>query len=109
MIWGREIARSLYGLTGDIRIKYLDINDKGHLVLKIGEHEIDLYELMKKYNFPGVHLRILSLIRIMMDRVVEAFNNAMKKHNSKLGFIPIYPLKSNSSKIVIDTIWSYGE
>ncbi len=109
MVWGKEIARNLYGLSGDMRIQYLDISDEGHLILKVGNHEIDLYDLMTKNDLPGAHIRILPLIRKMMDQVVEAFIRAMKKHNSKLGFIPIYPLKSNSSKIVIDTIWSYGE
>ncbi|MEM0356087.1 MAG: arginine decarboxylase [Desulfurococcaceae archaeon] len=106
--WTCELAKQLYNIDGELKRTFLDINDKGHLVLKINGDSIDLYDLAKRTGFPGFYIRVLSLIKSNMDRVYETFTEAMKKYNYRGALYPVFPLKVNSEKIVIDLIYNYG-
>jgi arginine decarboxylase len=108
MVWGRELARMIYSISGDIRNQYLDIDERGMLVVRIGNDKITLYDLLKDKGLPGAHIRILPVIRYMMDKVYGEFMIAYKKYGYRGGFYPVYPLKANSEEIVLDTIWSHG-
>jgi arginine decarboxylase len=108
MVWGRELARMIYSISGDIRSQYLDVDERGMLVVRIGGEELTLYDLLKNKDLPGAHIRILPIIRYMMDKVYGEFMNAYKKYGYRGRFYPVYPLKANSEEVVLDTIWSHG-
>lgn len=108
MVWGKGLARRLYGLTGVVWSKYLDIDERGRLIVKLKGYKIDIAKLVSEKQLPGAHIRILPIIRYMMDQVYEAFMEAFRKFGYKGAFKPVYPLKSNSTPIVVDTIWRYG-
>ncbi len=108
MVWGRELARMIYSISGDIRSQYLDVDERGRLIVRIGSEEIVLYDLLRDKGLPGAHIRILPVIRYMMDKVYGEFMDAYRKYGYKGGFYPVYPLKANSEEIVLDTIWSHS-
>lgn len=109
MVWGRELSRRIYGISGVVWSKYLDINERGRLVVRLKGYEIDLAKLVSEKKLPGAHIRVLPIIRYMMDKVYEAFMKAFEKFNYNGRFKPVYPLKSNSNPLVVDIIWEHGK
>ncbi len=104
--WSIEDSKKLYGLK-DLREEYLEIGGDGYLYLKLGKHRINIYDLLVENNLSGAYIRIPKLIRDQMNRVVDVFNKAYRRYKYKGGFKPVYPLKTNSNPLVIDTIYNY--
>lgn len=106
--WSIEIAKQIYNIDGEYKSSFLNINDKGHLSLIINGKEIDLYELIERHGVSGVILRVLPLIKLNMDRVYRTFMEYKGRYNYGGNVHLIYPLKVNTNRLVIDTIYKHG-
>lgn len=108
MVWNLDTSKKLYGLEYGFHREFLDVNDRGHLVVRVNGREIDLYDLVRGKNVSSAYVRILPLIRSFMDLVVDAFNDAVERQRYGGGVYYVYPLKTNTEEAVLETIWSHG-
>ncbi len=108
MVWSLNMSRRLYGLDYGFHRKFLDVNDRGHLVVRINGREVDLYDAVRGRGVSAAYVRVLPLIRYFMDLVVDAFNSAVERHGYGGGIYYVYPLKANTERVVLETIWNHG-
>ncbi|MDP3007615.1 MAG: biosynthetic arginine decarboxylase [Methylococcales bacterium] len=90
---------------------YFSINDKGHVCVKpSSEHatELDLYEIALSLNDKQLSLPVLvRFTDILTDRVKRlqnAFTKACELHNYQGKYTPVYPIKVNQQRKVIEGI-----
>ncbi len=105
----RSVSRRLYGLDHGFHSVFLDINDKGHLVLKLGNRLVDLYELVKSRGVSSAYIRVPRLIEYFMDLTVDVFNRAVEAHGYTGKIYYAYPLKAGAEDIILDTIHRHGD
>ncbi|MEM1627678.1 MAG: decarboxylase [Desulfurococcaceae archaeon] len=107
--WDVEISRELYGIRHSIRGDVIDIDGDGYLVVKLGDKDIRVKDIMDKHGFDIAYIRILPLIDKSMKLVHETFTTLARVHGFKGGFIPVYPMKVNPTRIVVEAIMRYGD
>ncbi|NHJ05769.1 MAG: hypothetical protein EAX90_13165 [Candidatus Heimdallarchaeota archaeon] len=109
MTWLLEDSKLIYG-TNRNDLHYLDINENGKLILKIDNQQIAFEEIVKivrkktKYKKTSFALRIPQLIIGQIRDLISSFENARKKFEYSGKYQPIYPIKVNSQKLIIETI-----
>ncbi|WP_440059291.1 decarboxylase [Thermogladius sp. 4427co] len=106
--WEIELSRELYGINHYIRRNFIDIDDEGFLVIKLKGDRLRIVDLMKKYGLTNAYIRIIPVIRWIMDQVVKEFQVASTKYSYRGRLIPVYPLKVNAHPLVVRTIWEHG-
>ncbi|MDH5408186.1 MAG: biosynthetic arginine decarboxylase [Gammaproteobacteria bacterium] len=114
--WNIEKARKIYNLT-HWSGGYFDINEQGHLcAYPDGDHSkpgIDLYELSN--NFHELELKLPVLVRFndilhdRIDRLCEAFDNAIAQNQYQGSYQPVYPIKVNQQQSVVSEIIKHGQ
>lgn len=90
---------------------YFSINSKGHVCVKPSADkaiELDLYEIAQSLNDKQLSLPVLvRFTDILKDRVTR-LDNAFKKACAKLGYggryTPVYPIKVNQQRQVVEGI-----
>jgi len=109
MEWKIEDSKLVYG-TGKKDLSFLDINQDGQLELVIGEGKITFQEILEsvdkntKYANASFALRIPQLITKQIKKLIRSFEEARKKFQYKGAYEPVYPIKVNHSRFIIDTI-----
>lgn len=90
---------------------YFSINHKGHVCVKpSSEHatELDLYEIALSLNDKQLSLPVLvRFTDILTDRVKRlqnAFAKACEQHNYQGKYTPVYPIKVNQQRKVVEGI-----
>ncbi|RLG81583.1 MAG: arginine decarboxylase, partial [Thermoprotei archaeon] len=106
--WGIEESKKLYNLNGSLKKRFFDIDREGYLVLKLGKYNLRVYDLVAEYGLVGAYIRVLPFIREVMDLVYATYKEFLEKYKYRGDFIPVYPLKANSNKLVVDTIYRHG-
>ena len=108
--WNIKKAQALYNVErwSD---GYFDINKDGHISVIAGDKDtptIDLYEVSQEIRQKGLSLPVLVRItHILSDRVEKlfsAFSAALKKHEYAADYIPVYPIKVNQQRTVVEHI-----
>jgi len=90
---------------------YFSINDKGHVSVKPSSDkntEVDLYEIAQSLNDKNLSLPVLvRFTDILKDRVIRlqnAFQKACVNNNYHGSYMPVYPIKVNQQRQVIEGI-----
>ncbi len=93
---------------------YFDVNDKGNVVVRPDKtgHKIDLHELVQSLVARGVCapllLRFDGIIKDRVHKLCSAFQNAIKELKYKNTYQPLYPIKVNSQKHIVELVKSAG-
>lgn len=109
--WNLHRAKETYGIShwGD---GYFDINAKGHVVVYPHRHkqagQADLYEIVQSIKQEGLSLPVLvRFTDILQDRVKllhKAFEKAREEYSYGGRYTPVYPIKVNQQRWVIEAI-----
>ncbi|TET27628.1 MAG: hypothetical protein E3J70_11560 [Candidatus Heimdallarchaeota archaeon] len=109
MKWKLDDSKLVYGI-GSKDLYYLDINKEGKLELVLDgqrisfEKIIETFQEKTKYDDASFALRIPQLISSQIEKLITAFAEAREKYNYQSKYYPIYPIKVNHSKFIIETI-----
>lgn len=107
--WKASDARDLYNLPrwGE---GYVDVADKGHLLVRpYRDHRaVDLTEVLaalpqSKLRLP-VLLRFVDILHDRVQRLCDAFDQALADANQPVGYSIIYPIKVNQQADVVREI-----
>jgi arginine decarboxylase len=112
--WSAEAARAAYNLPfwSD---GYFDVNDRGRLIAKphVDGREIDLYRLAREIRDAGlsfpVLVRFLDILHERVDMFCRAFAQAMESEGYGGGYTPVYPIKVNQQRRVVEEILRHGD
>ncbi len=108
--WSIQKARALYNIKhwGD---DYFDINQQGQVTVtprKSAGQPIDLFAISQEIRKMGLNLPVLLRITdILSDRVEKlchAFDTAIETHAYQADYIPVYPIKVNQQRTVVEHI-----
>lgn len=90
---------------------YFSINGRGHVSVKPSSDkniELDLYEIAQSLRDKNLSLPVLvRFTDILKDRVMrlnQAFRNACDKHDYQGEYTPVYPIKVNQQRQVVEGI-----
>ncbi|HUT79951.1 MAG TPA: hypothetical protein VMZ29_02020 [Candidatus Bathyarchaeia archaeon] len=109
MTWTLEDSKLIYGVKRN-DMHYLDISEEGKLELVLYgkkitfEEIIDTFVKKTKYEDVSFALRIPQLIIEQIKKLLLSFKDARSKYNYAGKYLPIYPIKVNHSKFIIDTV-----
>ncbi len=109
MKWKLEDSKLIYGV-GSKDLYYLDINKEGKLELVFDSQRITFEKIVEtfsketKYDDCSFAIRIPQLISAQINKLIASFVKAREKYNYQSKYYPIYPIKVNHSKFVLDTI-----
>ena len=111
--WDIGKSGALYGIEnwGE---SYFGINASGNVVVRPDRNgvQIDLHEVVKSLVQRGINVPVLlrfdGIIRNRVRRLSEAFQVAIREFEYAGQYRPVYPVKVNQQRHVVDTIRSAG-
>ena len=113
--WKIEDSRELYNVGG-WGIRYFDINDKGHAIvrpLKDNGPEIDLAEVMCDLELRDlatpVLLRFPDILDHRIEQISQCFTKAAEEYGYKGQHYNVYPIKVNQQRPVLEEIVRHGK
>ena len=118
-MWKAADAKYFYNIDG-WGDGYFDINSSGHLVVlpqrnSLGVDLMDLIDsLILKGLKPPYLIRFPQILKDRIERLINAFQDAISEFNYQNVYCPVFPMKVNSRREVIQTIlsagtpWNYG-
>jgi arginine decarboxylase len=109
-----EHAAELYGLAGWGN-GYVSIGKNGHLMVLpagAGSQGIDVYDVIRQLVARGtaapVLLRFPQLLDRQVDELVGSFDRAIREFDYPERFLPVYPLKVNQHRSVVEGLLASG-
>ena len=111
--WSLSKNNELYWFQGWGE-NYFDINEQGHIIVRPDRTGMafDLYELVQSLVQRGIEppilLRFDGIIRDRIQRLCASFASAIREFNYKSNYYPVYPIKVNQQKHVVDVIRNAG-
>ena len=109
-----EKAAELYGLDGWGN-GYLAIREDGHLVVtatRESGRQIDILDVVHRLAARGVHtpllLRFPQLLAGQIDQLASAFAKAIEEFRYPEPFLPVYPVKVNQQRAVVESLLAHG-
>ena len=112
--WSVDQARKLYRLEA-WSDGYFDINDSGNVTAcphHDKNNQIDLFELASTLyqdgHVPPVLIRFTDILQHRVDALCTSFELAMKHHDYHSTYTPVYPIKVNQQRKVVDDIVHFG-
>jgi arginine decarboxylase len=113
--WRIEDSRELYNVGG-WGIRYFDINEKGHAIvrpLKEKGPEIDLVEVMQDLDLRDfstpVLLRFPDILDHRIEQIFSCFEKAAKEYGFQGKHFNVYPIKVNQQRPVLEEIVEHGK
>ncbi len=113
--WSSARSRDIYGIEhwGE---GYFDINDEGHVVVRPAGRDtgatLDLMAIIQSVRQEGLTLPVLvRFTDILRDRIVRlagAFEAARQEYGYRGRYTPVYPIKVNQQRGVVDGILHNG-
>ncbi len=109
MKWKLDDSKLVYGVDRK-DLYYLDINKEGKLELVLDDQRIsfekiiEIFEEKTKYCDASFAIRIPQLITYQIRKLITSFTEAREKYNYQSKYYPIYPIKVNHSRFIIETI-----
>ncbi|MHA1989460.1 MAG: hypothetical protein ACW981_02615 [Candidatus Hodarchaeales archaeon] len=117
MDWKIEHSEKVYGLNRE-DLKYLEIDNKGDLTLKIDDHSLSIQKLIQQlgdqlqnidHRVPSFTLRIPYLITKQINKLYSSFESSIKSFQYSGKFHAFYPIKVNPMKYVLQTVLKHDE
>ncbi len=108
--WTTEQSAQTYAIEnwGD---SYFGINAKGHVCVKPSSEssvELDLYEIALSLNDKQLSLPVLvrftDILKDRVKRLQNAFTKACVQHHYQGSYTPVYPIKVNQQRKVVEGI-----
>lgn len=112
--WNPSKINDLYWIHGWGE-NYFDINEKGHVIVRPDRNGqcIDLYELVQSLVQRGIEPPILfrfdGIIQDRIKRVCASFGEAIREFSYQNHYRPVFPVKVNQQKHVVDVIRNAGK
>ena len=110
--WNIEQSRKLYNIE-HWGTPYFDINQSGHLSVKPSRNatnEIDLYQVAQEIKKLGLNWPVLLRVTDILSDRVETLQSAFLAAKKDIGFngkyIPVYPIKVNQQRTVVEHLQS---
>ncbi len=95
---------------------YFTINDKGHasvIPVPDGDAHLDLFEIARSIRKQGISfpvlVRFIDILRDRVDSLRRAFDQARASNQFHGSFTPVYPIKVNQQRKVIEGVLSAGK
>ncbi len=112
--WTVKDSLELYNVGGWGR-DFFSINEAGNVAVTPagpGSTEIDLKELVDDLRSRGLSLPILirfsDILRTRIAQLSGAFQDAIEDHDYKGRFLPVYPIKVNQQRHVVEELMQHG-
>jgi len=112
--WSVEDAKELYGINR-WGLKYFDINSAGDVTvspLKDKGASINISDVIREAREQGLHfpmlIRFQDLLRDRVERINNAFLEAIKEFNYQSIYRGVYPIKVNQLREVVEEIVDAG-
>ncbi|MDE0890746.1 MAG: biosynthetic arginine decarboxylase [Planctomycetota bacterium] len=115
MTWTHDDANALYSVAswGD---DFFKVSADGNVVVSprcwAPEQKIDLYELLSDVQRRGIQTPVLmrfeGILRSRVRQLSSAFKRASKEYGFKNSYRPIYPIKVNQERHVVDALLRDG-
>ena len=89
---------------------FFNVSESGHLIVDSNEDKspIDLHEVVKLARQSGLSLpllaRIPEILHKRVDRLCQAFDDALKSSAPSACYRPIYPIKVNQNRNVVEEL-----
>ncbi len=113
--WTIDDALELYNVEG-WGVGYFGINELGHVTVhptKEPSRSLDLYEIAKDMEAQGVSLPLLlrfsDILRTRVESLAVRFQNAIAEFEYDGKYIPVYPVKVNQQRHVVEEILQFGQ
>ena len=113
--WSVDESRKLYNVAGWGQ-EYFSVNDQGNVAVHpTGEvgRSIDLKKLVDDLATRDIAapvlIRFTDILKHRVDRIHEAFENAIKDHEYKGDYQCLYPIKVNQQRHVVEEIHHFGK
>jgi len=95
---------------------YFTVNEQGNLCVRASseaEEKIDLErlveELRKRKIDPPILIRFLDILRDRIKRLSACFQKAITNNEFEGNYRPLFPIKTNQERDVVNSILRYGE
>ncbi|MEO5367333.1 MAG: biosynthetic arginine decarboxylase [Magnetococcus sp. WYHC-3] len=112
--WSIGQSRDLFRVAG-WGAGFFDINDDGHVSvtpLKGEGPSLDIMAIVEELDRRGadmpVLIRFLDILRVRLIRLADSFANAKRQYGFKGRYRPVYPIKVNQQKQVVETLVDAG-
>jgi len=113
--WSIDEARELYGINR-WGLKYFDINSAGDVTvspLKDKGASINISDVISEASEQGLHfpmlIRFQDLLRDRVERINNAFQEAIKEFDYQSVYRGVYPIKVNQLREVVEEIVDAGK
>ncbi len=113
--WDIAKASNLYKVE-EWGLGYFTINDRGNLCVrstKNGPHKVDLKQLVDELRArkvqPPILIRILDILRDRISELAGCFNQAISDYDYKAPYFPLYPIKVNQQRHVVEAMLEFGK
>ncbi|MDH4224821.1 MAG: biosynthetic arginine decarboxylase [Deltaproteobacteria bacterium] len=95
---------------------YFDVNNQGHLAMRPNQQnpamQIDLVELVEDAQQKGIALPLLirfsDILHDRLDTLRQGFDRAMEASGYKGSYLPVYPIKVNQQRQVVEEVVRFG-
>lgn len=112
--WSIDQAVDLYKID-NWGMGYFVINEEGNLCVKSSRDSSDrvdlkllVDELRKRKVHPPILIRVLDILEDRIKRLCESFRQAMESTGYQGKYTPIFPVKVNQQRQVVQAILKYG-
>jgi arginine decarboxylase len=113
--WRIEDSLELYQVAQWGR-EYFGINTAGHLLVQPNAnpaHQVDLYEVIEGLKARDlttpVVLRFVDILQHRINRLHEAFAQAIAENNYRSRYCAVFPIKVNQQRTVVEEVYRFGE
>lgn len=112
MEWSLDDSKLIYGI-GRNDMEFLDISEEGYLEIIYENSRISIKEVISRISkiselqnqkVQSFTLRIPQLVNYQISKIVRAFQKAISHYNYNGIFQPLYPIKVNQSKKMVDAV-----
>lgn len=113
--WGVEDSTQLYRLD-QWGMGYFWINDRGHVCVRPVPdcpNHVDLMKLVEELHRrkvrPPYLIRVMDILKDRLDNLAGCFRHAMDATQYKGRYHPLFPIKVNQQRHVVEAILRYGK
>ncbi len=95
---------------------YFAINEAGRVTVRphgTANVEVDLYEVVEGLRERGLHapvlIRFSDILVHRLERLHQAFQDAIEEHGYGGRYVAVYPIKVNQQRPVVEEVLQYGD
>ncbi|MET0280762.1 MAG: biosynthetic arginine decarboxylase [Steroidobacteraceae bacterium] len=113
--WSTEDSLDLYQIPAWGK-GYFSVSAAGHIVVRPDmspDREIDLHEVVQGLSERDLRapvvVRFSGILAHRLQRLHEAFANAIAENEYRNRYAAVYPIKVNQQRLVVEEVYRYGE